>query len=246
MMELLPKSKKYNLYNIFYECGSGGEFLVFLLGMHHQISSRNFRVDDNNKWIIVDGFQKMAGRGLESRFDNWEFTNEHVNYIARDHANLLYPTENWKDNLNRTLEDGIKDFNDLYVHRWGESKTIWLNIDNIADLKFIDELSAFKNFPGNHKHYTKVEYEKRFTDVKSRLAIKRQRFLGNYITINIRNLWLDKTKNELEKIINFLEIDNCYLDLWQHMISYWNHKNSELLRISKRKCNTEYCVPIEL
>jgi hypothetical protein len=234
------KLKDSSVVNVFYEGGSGGEFLVFLLGMHNLICARNFSVDSKNKWTITDDFCRMAGRGLEQIFHRWQFSDEHEIYLSRDHANLLYPTDKWQDELSRSLEDGIKDFNNMYANIWKDSKTIWLDIDTIDDLKFIDTLSAIKNFHNNHVHYTEEEYNKRFIDVKTRLSIKRQRFTGNYITVNVRKLWLENTRTELENIIKYLEIDNSYLDFWEHMIVYWNQKNNNLV------CNKECCVPIGL
>jgi len=244
-MTVLPHNlknqfKENKVINVFYEGGAGGEFLVFLLGMHNSICARNFSVDHYNKWTITDDFCKMAGRGLEQIFHTWQFSDEHEIYLSRDHANLLHPTEKWQDELSRSLEDGIKDFNNVYVNFWKDSKTIWLDVDSIDDLKFIDKLSAIKNFHSNHTHFTEQDYNKRFIDVKLRLKSKRQRFEGNYITINVRKLWLEDSKTELEKIIKFLEIDNSFLEMWQHMIVYWNLKNKDLI------CNKDFCMPISL
>jgi Zn-finger nucleic acid-binding protein len=234
------KVKNKKLITVFYECGSGGEFLVWLLGMHQKIAARNFAVDKFNRWTINDNFCRMAGRGLEDSLDNWQFIDNIDWYISRDHANLLYPINKWQDWKNRTLNEGIDEFNNLYSLYWKQSKTIWLDIDTIEDLTFVDRLGAIKNFKQSHMHYSDSQYEARFIDIKHRLKIKQQRFQGEFITVSVRDIWLNNTKKELNRIITFLNLDDTYVDIWTYMIEFWNSKNSQLL------CNYKNCVPIEL
>jgi hypothetical protein len=229
-----------NLITVFYECGSGGEFLVWLLGLHQSISARNFSVDSLNRWAINDNFCRMAGRGLEESLDNWQFPPNIEWYIARDHANLLHPIDKWQDSKNRSLEDGIKDFNNLYSLYWKNSKTIWLDIDCLEDLQFIDKLGAIKNYQQKHIHYSNSEYEDRFNEIKQRMLKKQSRFAGEFISINVSKLWLTDAENQFKKIINFLNIDESFLEIWIHMTAHWNNKNSLLT------CDHKNCVPIGL
>ena len=178
-----------NLLNVFYEAGSGGEFLLFLLGMHQTIAARNYRATPYNQWCIHDEYVKMAGKGGELVLDKWNFDSEYKWFLGREHANLLYPTDKWKDSLERSLENGIKDFNNLYNHFWKQSKTIWLSVDKIEDLQYIDKLGASKLWPDSmHVHLNKETYTQRYIDLKHRLEIKQSRFTGDTLIVNVRDL----------------------------------------------------------
>lgn len=239
-MSFQHNTENKNLITVFYECGSGGEFLVYLLGMHPFVSARNFSVDSLNRWAICDNFCRMAGRGLEDSLDKWQLPPNYKWYITRDHANLLYPTDKWKDKLGRNLQDGIRDFNNFYSNYWKKSKTIWLDIDTIDDLRFIDRLGAYKNFQTEHIHYTENEYVTRFNDVKQRLIEKRKNFTGDYLTVNVSSLWHNDTKGQLQNIIDYLELDNCFFDIWLKLIDHWNAENNKI------NCSLNNCVPISL
>jgi hypothetical protein len=239
-MSFQYNTENKNLITVFYECGSGGEFLVYLLGMHPFVSARNFSVDSLNRWAICDNFCRMAGRGLEDSLDNWQMPPNYKWYITRDHANLLYPTDKWKDKLGRDLQDGIRDFNNFYSNYWKKSKTIWLDIDTIDDLRFIDRLGAYKNFQTEHIHYTENEYVTRFNDIKQRLIEKRKNFTGDYLTVNVNSLWHNDTKRQLQNIIDYLELDKCFFDIWLKLIDHWNTENNKI------NCSLNNCVPISL
>lgn len=233
-------SKTKNLISVFYECGSGGEFLVWLLGLHPDIAARNFSVDQYNRWTITDNFCRMAGRGLEESVENWQFQPNIKWHISRDHANLLHPIDKWVDWNNRNLQQGIDDFNNYYSNYWNSSKTIWLDINDIDDLKFIDKLGAIKNYQVSHIHYTDLQYEYRFKEIKKRLHKKQKRFTGDFISINVRKLWIEESEQQLKQIINFLSIDDSFLEIWLKMVTHWSNKNSKL------SCNRKNCVPISL
>lgn len=239
-MSFQHNTQNKNLITLFYECGSGGEFLVYLLGMHPFVSARNFSVDSLNRWTICDNFCRMSGRGLEESLDNWQLPPNYDWYIARDHANLLCPTNKWKDKLGRNLQDGIKDFNNFYSNYWKKSKTIWLDIDTIDDLRFIDRLGAYKNFQTEHIHYNENEYVTRFNDLKQRLIEKRKNFTGDYLTVNVSSLWHNDTKVQLQNIIDYLELDECFFDIWLKLIDHWNTENKKI------NCSLNNCVPMSL
>lgn len=239
-MSFQNKVKDKNLVTVFYECGAGGEFLVYLLGMHPFISSRNFSKDSSNRWAICDNFCRMAGRGLEESLDNWQFPPNYKWYIARDHANLLCPTRLWTDKNRRTIEQGITDFNNLYSNYWNKSKTVWLDLDSIDTLKSMDNLGAVKNFGAEHVHLTDNEYADRYKDIKSRLDQKRKTFTGDYICIDIEKLWHSDTKSQFEAIIEFLELDDSFLEIWLHLVDFWNKQNNNQF------CSKTNCVPIGL
>jgi hypothetical protein len=230
-----------NILSVFYEAGAGGEFLLFLLGMHPTVSARNYRATPYNQWCINDTYVKMAGIGGELVLDQWNFAGDYKWFLGREHANLLYPTDKWKDTLNRSLEDGITDFNNLYNHFWNKSKTIWLSIDTIEDLQYIDTLGASKLWPdGRHVHLNKETYIQRYLDLKHRLEIKQSRFTGEKLIVNVRELWLNDTENQFAKIIKFLEMDNSFLEFWIHSARFWANKNKQFM------CNKSYCLPAPL
>lgn len=236
--------KDKNLITVFYECGAGGEFLVWLLGMNQHICSRNMSVDESNRWRINDNFCRMAGKGMEDSLPNWQFPPNYKYYIARDHANLLCPSNKWRDNLDRDLETGIKDFNNLYSKFWNDSKAIWLNISDVKSLQLIDRLGALKNFGSSHVHLSETEYTSRFSMLKERMTIKQSRFEGATLHIDFNDLWFSKTDRTLKEITNFLSIDNDYIEVWKTMIDHWNRQNDLLM--NKTNCIAKNCVPIEL
>lgn len=239
-LRLKAQAHNKNLITVFYECGSGGEFLVWLLGLHHDVAARNISVNQYNQWITTDSFGSMAGRGLDQSINNWMLTEENKWYITRDHANLLYPTEKWQDNLKRSLAQGIEDFNNIYSSYWKSSKTIWLDIENVNDLRFIDRMGAIKNFQQEHIHYTDSQYLDRYRELKARLSTKQERFSGETLKVNVGKLWHTDTKAQLENICNFLDIEKNFIDIWILMIQYWNDKNKLLV------CKKHNCVPIGL
>lgn len=213
---------------------------MWLLGMHPKIASRNFSVDNCNRWTITDNYCRMAGRGLEDSLENWQFPLNMNWFIARDHANLLYPMDKWQDSLGRSLNQGIEDFNNLYSNYWKQSKTIWLDIETIDDLRFVDKLGAIKNYQQSHIHYSNTEYQDRFKDVRHRILVKQSRFTGDFISVNVKKLWIEDSKAEFKRIAEFLTLDDSFVEIWTHMTEYWSHKNEQLI------CNYKNCVPISL
>lgn len=238
--DFLQSTKNKNLLTVFYECGSGGSFLLFLLGMHYDILARDVSMDPLNKYMLKDTFG--VGRGLEENIDKWHLTEGYQWYLARDHANLLYPTNNWHDKSDRTYSQGIIDFNNIYYHYWKQSKTIWIGFDNIEELQELDRLGAIKNFGEHHVHLSSEEYKIRYDDLKSRLAQKMKNFDGNYIIVNYKKLWHTDSANQLKRIADFLKIDaDDYLPIWLHLIRFWRERNSKIC-----VCTKEMCFPKKL